>query len=123
MRSVHTLASVHAHLGVTSLPCLACFGTPGSLICSCVSFTLPLSCPLGSTVVSRFIATTGTLTPALLFRAPGQVSLVHRTCTSRHSVSNHPCAPVFRPYFLLRAGLASDSLLLAIAGSSDFVHC
>ena len=61
--------------------------------------------PLGSTVVSRFIATTGTLTPALLFRAPGQVSLVHRTCTSRHSVSNHPCAPVFRPCFFAPGGL------------------
>src|SRR6266446_5743631 len=36
MRSVHTAASVHSHLGGTSLPCLA-LGTPGSLICSCVS--------------------------------------------------------------------------------------
>ena len=45
MRSVHTAASVHSHCGGTSLPCLA-KGTPGSLICSCVSFTLPPSCPL-----------------------------------------------------------------------------
>src|SRR4051812_16189505 len=44
MRSVHTLASVPSHCGATSLPCLA-FGTPGRLICSCVSLTLPPSCP------------------------------------------------------------------------------
>jgi hypothetical protein len=44
MRSVHTAASVHSHVGGTSLPCLA-NGTPGSLICSCISFTLPPSCP------------------------------------------------------------------------------
>ena len=44
MRSVHTLASVHSHSGRTSLPCLA-LGTPGSLNCSCVSFTLPPSYP------------------------------------------------------------------------------
>src|SRR5437764_5393199 len=44
MRSVHTAASVHPQRGGISLPCLA-FGTPGSCICSCVSFTLPPSCP------------------------------------------------------------------------------
>src|SRR6267142_3873651 len=33
MRSVHTLASVQAQCGGTSLPCLA-LGTPGRLICS-----------------------------------------------------------------------------------------
>jgi len=44
MRSVHTTSSVHSHRGATSLPCLA-FGTPGSFICSCVSFTLPPSYP------------------------------------------------------------------------------
>src|SRR5213075_189285 len=32
--------------------------------------------PLGSTGISRFVATMGILTPVLLFLAPGQVSLV-----------------------------------------------
>jgi hypothetical protein len=34
-----------------------------------------------------------------------------------------PCAPVFRRYFLLRAGLASASLSVASGGSSDFALC
>src|SRR5205814_8632081 len=33
------------------------------------------------------------------------------------------CAPASRPCFLLRAGLASDSLCVAIGGASDFTHC
>src|SRR5438132_4114916 len=44
IRSVHTLASVHAHRGATSLPCLA-NGTPGRVGCSSVAFTVPPSCP------------------------------------------------------------------------------
>src|SRR5258708_3895488 len=44
MRSVQTSASVHAHWGATSLPCLA-RGTPGRLSCFGLSFTLSPSCP------------------------------------------------------------------------------
>jgi hypothetical protein len=33
-----------------------------------------------------------------------------------------PYAPPFRQYFVLQAGFAADSLLLAIGGRSDFVH-
>lgn len=88
----------------------------------CLSrFHLPA--PLGSTVVTRFIATMGTLTPVLLLRAPAQVSLITERAFPDIPSPSTPCAPVFRPYFLLRAGLASDSLGFAIGGSSDFVHC
>src|SRR5215207_11669272 len=62
----------------------------------------------------------GTLTPALLLPAPGQVSLVHRHALPDIPSPTTPCAPVFRQCFLLRAGLADDSLLAAIVGSSDF---
>jgi len=49
--------------------------------------------------------------------------LDYRVCISRHSVSNHPMRPVFRRCSLLRAGLASDLLCVAIGGSSDFALC
>ena len=78
--------------------------------------------PLGSTGISRFIATTGTLTPAPLFLAPGQVSLVHTHALPDIPSPTTPCAPAFRRYFLLRAGLANDSLFFAIVSSSDFAH-
>jgi len=54
-------------------------------------FHLPI--PLRSTVITRFIATMRTLTPVPLLSAPGQVSLVHKCCASRHSVSTHPMRP------------------------------
>ena len=44
---------------------------------------------LGSTVVTRFPATTDALTPAGPFRAAHRGSLIHVTRTSNHSVSNH----------------------------------
>src|SRR5438477_3804815 len=83
-------------------------------------FHLPV--PLGSTVVTRFIATMGTLTPALLLQAPRQVSLITEHAFPDIPSPPTPCAPVVRRYFLFRAGLAPDSLA-AIGGSSDFVHC
>ena len=83
-------------------------------------FHLPV--PLGSTVISRFIACMGTLTPAPLLPAPEQVSLIHEQALPDIPSPITPCAPVFRQYFLFRAGLASDSLGKAIGGSSDFVH-
>ena len=71
-------------------------------------FHLPV--PLGSTVVTRFIATMGTLTPALLLPAPGQVSLITEHAFPDIPSPTTPCAPVSRQCSLLRAGLASDSL-------------
>lgn len=44
---------------------------------------------LGSTVVTRFFATTDALTPAGPFLAARRGSLIHVTRTSGHSVSNH----------------------------------
>jgi len=91
-----------------------------------LQFMLPacfhLPAPLGSTVVTRFIATTGTLTPAPLPLAPGQVSLISERAFPDIPSPTTPCAPVFRRCSLLRAGLASDSLWVAIGGSSDFAH-
>jgi len=78
--------------------------------------------PLGSTVVTRFIATMGALTPALLLPAPRQVSLITERAFPDIPSPTTPCAPVFRRYFLFRAGLAPDSLCLAIGGSSDFAQ-
>src|SRR5438552_4279532 len=94
MRSVHTLASVHAHWGATSLPCLAFVrGTPGSLICNCVSFTLPLSCPPwlhGHYPLHSYYGDSDSCS------APSSTRtglLGSQTCTSGHSVSNHPMRP------------------------------
>ena len=120
MRSVHTAASVHSHCGGTSLPCLA-KGTPGSLICSCVSFTLPPSCPPslhGRYPLHRSYEGSDSCSAPLCTRTG-----ILGSCTdaSGHSVSTH----VIRP-------CASDALalaqawprfaLVAIGGSSDFVH-
>ena len=79
------------------------------------------SCPLGFTTITRFIATTGTLTPALLLPAPEQVSLITGLALPDIPSPATPCTP-FRPCFWLRSGLASDSLCVAIGGASDFVH-
>src|SRR2546425_10707690 len=76
--------------------------------------------PLGSTVVTRFIATMGALTPALLLPAPRQVSLITERAFPDIPSPTTPCAPVFRRYFLFRAGLAPDSLCLAIGGFLGF---
>jgi len=120
MRSVHTAASVHSHWGGTSLPCLAS-GTPGSLICSCVSFTLPLSCPpslhgryplLGYYEDSDFC-------PALFGTRTGILGSL--TCASGHSVSIHRMRPC-RGYASLRFRLGLRLALGAIGGSSDFVQ-
>src|SRR5947208_15257492 len=78
--------------------------------------------PLGSTVVTRFIATMGALTPALLLPAPRQVSLITERAFPDIPSPTTPCAPVFRPYFLFRAGFALDSLCVAIGCSSAFAH-
>jgi len=77
LRSVHTAASVPSHWGDTALPGLA-FGTPGSLICSCISFPLPPACPPwlhGRYPLHRcYEGSDSCPAPA----APGQVSLVHQ---------------------------------------------
>ena len=82
-----------------------------------------LPVPLGSTVVTRFLPTTGTLSPALLLPAPGPVALITELAFPAIPSPATPCAPVFRPCFLLRAGLAADSLAVALGGSSDFALC
>ena len=108
MRSVHTLASVHSHWDGTSLPCLA-LGTPGSLICSCVCFTPPLSCPPwlhGRYPLHRYYGDSDSC-PAPSRTRTGLLDYL--TCISGHSVSNHPGAPAFRRCFCFRAGLATDS--------------
>src|SRR5260221_156638 len=55
-------------------------------------YTTLFRSPLGSTGISRFIATTGTLTPALLPSAPGQVSLVHELALPVIPSLTTPCA-------------------------------
>src|SRR5580658_180945 len=95
MRSVHTLASVQSHFGGTSLPCLAPLwrGTPGSLNCVCVSFTLPPSCPpwLHGHYPLRSYYGDSDSCPAPSSARTGLLD--YRTCISRHSVSNHPMRP------------------------------
>ena len=85
---------------------------------------LHLPAPLGSTVITRFIATTRALSPVLLLPAPGQVSLIHVLALPVIPPPTTPCAPALRPYFSFRAGLASDSSRPCgtISGSSDFAH-
>lgn len=82
-----------------------------------------LPAPLGSTVITRFVATTGTLTPALLLPAPGQVSLITEPAFPDIPSPATPCAPILRPCSLFRTGLATDLLCVAIGGSSDFALC
>ena len=67
-------------------------------------FHLPV--PLGSAVVTRFLATTGTLTPARLLPAPGQVSLIIQCAFPDIPSPTTPCAPVSRRCSWFRAGLA-----------------
>src|SRR5580692_4704681 len=101
MRSVHTLASVHCHFWGTSLPCLAC-GTPGSLSCDCVSFTLPPSCPpwLGDHYsLHRYYGDSDSCRPPSSNR---QVSLVSEHALLDIPSPTTPCAPV--PAMLLAPG-------------------
>ena len=103
MRSVHTASSVHSHWGGISLPCLA-KGTPGSLICSCVAFTLPLSCPPslhGRYPLPRSYEGSDSCSAPFCTRTG-----ILGSCTdaSGHSISTH----VIRP-------CASDALALAQA--------
>ena len=84
-------------------------------------FHLPIL--LGSTVITRFIATMRTLTPALLLPAPGQASLIHEPALPDIPSPITPCAPA--PTLLwLRTGFAERFAWVSlIAGSSDFAHC
>jgi len=56
-----------------------------------VGWITPLYLPtsLGSTIITRFLATTDALTPVDSFVAAHRGSLLHATRTSDHSVSNH----------------------------------
>ena len=88
------------------------------MLLSC--FHLPI--PLGSTVVTRFLATTGALTPALLLPAPGRVSLITQHALPDIQSPPTPCAPA--PAVLLVPGrLCLRFTCAAIGGSSDFAHC
>ena len=104
MRSVHTLASVQSHLWGTSLPCLA-IGTPGSLNCDCVSFTLPPSCPpwLHGHYPLRSYYGDSDSCPAPSSTRTGLLD--YQVCISRHSVSNHPMRPRFPAMLLVPGGL------------------
>jgi len=83
-------------------------------------FHLPV--PLGSTGISRFIATMGTLTPDPLLPAPGQVSLVHGRALPVIPSPPTPCASA--PAMLPAPGrLGLRFAFPAIDGSSDFAHC
>jgi len=84
-------------------------------------FHLPV--PLGSAVVTRFFATTGTLTPARLLPAPGQVSLITECAFPDIPSPTTPCAPISRRCSWFQAGLTSDSPCRAVGGSSDFARC
>jgi hypothetical protein len=61
--------------------------------------------PLGSTIITRFSATTGALTPADLFLAIHRGSLIHVALTSFHAISNHLCPSASRDPLPLRCRL------------------
>ena len=76
-----------------------------------------LPTPLGSTVVTRFLATTGALTPTGPFVIACRGSLIHVTRTSHHSVSNHPRFSTRRvplpqrwPHYFVRASPCTRKL-------------
>src|SRR5208283_4036028 len=79
--------------------------------------------PLGSTVITRFVATTGTLSPARLLPAPGQVSLIIQCAFPDIPSPTTPCAPVSRRCSWFPTDLTSVSPCRAIGGSSDFARC
>ena len=82
-------------------------------------FHLPIL--LGSTVITRFIATMRTLTPVLLLPAPEQVSLIHEHALQDIPSPTTPCAPVSGYAFGSGQAWPTIRLSLAIVGSSDFV--
>ena len=120
MRSVHTLASVHAHWGATSLPCLA-RGTPGRFNCIVVSFTPSLSCPPwlhGHYPLPRYYGDSDSCSAR---SGTEQVSLVHTLELLDIPSPTTPCAPVCRHCFG-SGRLGQRFALGAIVSSSDFAH-
>ena len=84
--------AIDPHRCFVTLPCLA-HGTRGSLICSFASLTLPPSYPPslhGNYPLHRYYEDSDSC-PAP--SSTGTGILDSRTCTSRHSVSNHPMRP------------------------------
>ena len=67
---------------------------------------------LGSTVVTRFPATTDALTPTSPFVAASRGSLIHVTRTSDHSISNHPRFSTSRVHSLSAGSSISFGLRL-----------
>src|SRR5262245_28080290 len=97
IRSVHTLASVHSHLGWTSLLCLAsgcAFGTLSrSSNCERMILTVPPSYPpwlRGRYPLHRYYGGSDSC-PAPFCTRTGILDC--QTCTSRHPVSTHPMRP------------------------------
>ena len=125
IRSVHTLASVHP-IGLAAwVGLLLLYLAIGIVSRLSIARSFPsrihLPTPLGSTVVTRFIATMGTLTPALLLHAPRQVSLITRHALPGIQSPPTPCAP-FLAMLLAPGRLGPRFAFWAIGGSSDFVH-
>ena len=77
---------------------------------------------LGSTVVTRFSATMRILTPGLLLRAPGQVSLIHELALLDIPSPITPCAPGSGNALGSGQAWPATRFGFAIAGTSDFAH-
>src|SRR5207253_2248322 len=104
IRSVHTLASVYAQCGATSLPCLAS-GTPGRVCCGSVAFTFPPCCRPwlhDRYSLHRYYGDSDSC-PAPSSTRTG--ILDYLTCISGHSVSNHPMRPRLPAILLAPGGL------------------
>ena len=105
MRSVQTERSTHSQfLGGASPVCLVVSNTStGTSSLPIETHASTFLCPLAPRALPRFLATTGTLTPArrVLRASPGherppvtgQVSLVHSAQPSRHSATTHLARP------------------------------
>ncbi len=93
------------------------------LICDCVSFTLPPSCPpwLHGHYPLRSYYGDSDSCPAPSSTRTGLLD--YRVCISRHSVSNHPMRPRLPAMLLAPGGLTSDSPCRAVGGSSDSARC
>src|SRR5207253_5023556 len=106
IRSVHTLASVYAQCGATSLPCLAS-GTPGRVCCGSVAFTFPPCCRPwlhDRYSLHRYYGDSDSC-PAPSSTRTGLLDYL--TCISGHSVSTHPMRPRVPAMLLAPVGLGS----------------
>ena len=95
MRPVHTSASTQSHFWLSaSLPCLGVFSTNGSVPCLGIDRTHPPSwLAFAPPALPGFFATMQPLTSVSRYQTHSQISSLHVTRTSHHSVSNHPKVP------------------------------